>query len=101
MTGTLNMNSNNISNGGIINITNSTEASSTSVASLTSAGGIGIVKKAFIGSNTVMGPSQTITLEQLLTLRGTNISSTAGPHLVAYTSADQYPLLQNLNWEHN
>jgi hypothetical protein len=36
----------------------------------------------------------------ILNLNGTN-SSTAGPHLAAYTSADSFPVFQQLNFAHN
>ena len=96
---TINMNTGPITNSGIITITNTTDATA-STGSFVNNGGSSIAKKAFIGSNTVIGPTQTITSEQLLTLRGAN-TSTAGPHTIVYTATDQYPVSQFLNWAHD
>lgn len=37
----------------------------------------------------------------LFYLYGLNASAAAGPHWKAHTTADRYPLLQNLNWSHD
>ena len=48
----------------------------------------------------VIGPSQTMTLQNKLTLRGT-VTNITGPHYSAYVSTDQYPIYQQLNWSHD
>ena len=85
---------------GTLNQTTTTDSSSPTTGAIIDAGGIGVGKKAFIGTNVVIGPTQTITAEQRLTLRGSD-SSTSGPHMISYTTTDPYPLSQLLNWSHN
>jgi len=48
----------------------------------------------------VVGPTQSITLTNKITYLGPNASIT-GPHIIAYTDADQYPVSQRLNYAHN
>ena len=85
---------------GALRLANTTASSSISTGALICPGGAGIAGKVFIGSNTVLGPAQTIASETMLTLRGTN-AGIAGPHLTAYSAIDQYPLTQHLNWQHD
>lgn len=47
-----------------------------------------------------LGTAQTVAISQKLTLMGADGNST-GPHVVAYTAADQYPIYHNLNWSHD
>ena len=53
--------------GGSYSASLTTDASSTSTGTLVTAGGLGCAKKAFIGSNTVIGPTQTLAVETMLT----------------------------------
>lgn len=76
-----------------------TASTSTTTGAIKSGGGLGVVGKAFIGNNTVIGPTQAIAQESLLTLRGP-ANSIAGPHRTAYVSTDQYPVSQTLNYAH-
>ena len=85
---------------GVINQSNTTDASSLTTGSFVTLGGIAVAKKAFIGDDVVIGPSQTMTLQNKLTLRGT-VTNIAGPHYSAYVSTDQYPIYQQLNWSHD
>ena len=105
-TSNLNMNTHSISGittldmNDILTQSNTTDASSLTTASIVTLGGLAVTKKTFIGDDVVIGPSQTITQQTKLTLRGT-ASSTSGPHVTAYGSTDQYPIAQQLNWAHN
>ena len=85
---------------GVINESNTTDATSLTSASIVTLGGFAVAKKAFIGDDVVVGPSQTMTLQNKLTLRGT-VTNIAGPHYSAYVSTDQYPIYQQLNWAHD
>ena len=85
---------------GVFNQSNSTDATSLSAASIVTLAGIAVTKKAFIGDDMVIGSLQTIILENKLTMRGTT-SNIAGPHQIIYTSTDQYPVFQQLNWSHD
>ena len=49
MTGSLNLNTQSITNGGVINVTNTTDSSSVSTGSIITAGGVGIGKKLYTG----------------------------------------------------
>ncbi len=51
MAGTLNMNTNSISNGGVITITNTTDSTTSITGSLITSGGIGLSKQITIGTN--------------------------------------------------
>ena len=48
----------------------------------------------------MIGPTQTITYESKLVLRGT-ASSASGPHYTAYVTGSQYPTFNNLNFTNN
>ncbi len=86
--------------GSTLHITDTTDSSSLTTGSFITAGGISAAKKAYFGDDVTIGPSQTIVKSQKLVLRGTNASE-SGPHLAAYTSTDQYPVFQQLNWSHD
>jgi hypothetical protein len=47
------------------------------------------------------GVSVTPALSGILTLTGSNAHSTLGPHITAYTSADNYPVVEHFNYGHN
>ena len=53
---------------GVINQSNTTDASSLTTGSFVTLGGIAVAKKAFIGDDVVIEPSQTMTLQNKLTL---------------------------------
>ena len=86
---------------GVLSQSNTTEATS-STGSIVTLGGISVAKKAFVSSNVVIGPSQTITYEGRLNLLGA-LNSTAGPHYNAYVSGvnGQFPTFQQLNYSHD
>ena len=77
-----------------------TDSSSTSTGTIITNGGIGVAKKAYIGDNIVIGTNQTRIIDTKLTMQGT-ASNIAGPHKMFYTTTDQYPVFQQLNWDHN
>ena len=86
---------------GALTLANTTASTTTGTGAFICAGGAGIGGKAFIGSNTVIGPAQTVTLENMLTLRGTVTNVSTGPHVAAYVSTDQFPVFQQLNFAHD
>lgn len=51
-------------------------------------------------SDLVVGPSQSAVLSNKIIFLGPN-ADMAGPHIIAYTAADAYPLYQQLNWAHD
>jgi hypothetical protein len=78
-----------------------TDSSSVSTGAITTAGGLGVTKKAYIGTNCVVGPvGAGAILENALTVKGSNASATVGPHIATYTATDQYPLFQLLSFQH-
>ncbi len=78
-----------------------TESSSPITGALISAGGLGIAKKAFIGTNAIIGSLDIgITFEQTLTLRG-QADNITGPNIIAYTTESLYPCMHITNKSHN
>lgn len=53
-----------------------------------------------IAGYTTLGTAGGVTLDQKLMIRGLT-NDIAGPHWVAYTTSDPYPVFQHLNWAHN
>ena len=60
-----------------------------------------MTKKAFFGTNIHAGPIQTIAIENRLSIKGTPSSALDGPNIITYTSADQFPLNQQLSYSHD
>lgn len=84
---------------GALTLANTTASSSPTTGTLILSGsgaGLGVNGKVFTNDNVVIGPTQTITLENRLTLRGTASSSTAGPAIASYVTGSQYPVWQML-----
>jgi hypothetical protein len=101
--------------GGTLKNTDTTASSSSTTGStpgsagagaLVANGGIGITKDSYFGAklniinNTIIGTSQTRILDTKLILQGT-AANILGPHVVAYSTTDQYPVFQQLNWDHD
>jgi hypothetical protein len=92
--------------GGAIKTTAITASTSPSTGALITSGGLGVAFNAYIGGNSVIGADiggTAAVIQQALTLRGTAINPTLGPHIVTYCSgaSSQYPVFQVLSWQHD
>lgn len=87
--------------GGAIRTTDTTVSSSVSTGSLIADGGLGVAGAGYIGDSMYVGPASTVGVQNRLIVRGANGNATTGPNIACVTAADQYPLLQILNYSHD
>lgn len=88
---------------GALTLSNATAATSSTTGTLILSGsgaGLGVNGKGYFNSNVITGPTQTIALEQTLTMRGGTNSATS-PNIIAYTAANQYPVFHQCNSAHD
>jgi hypothetical protein len=101
------MGANNITGSGAVSAgsfsaSGTTDASSTSTGTLVTAGGLGVAKKAYVGTDLSVGPVQTMArLAKLIIAGSDGAQGSSSSSMIAYTDADQYPLFEQWNYQHN